>query len=70
MCIIIVQHFSFCIEKSVVKFDKRLAHEVIHQMRDMFLCWDKQVPYAKQNFKLSFKLNEKQDYYLLEFDAM
>jgi hypothetical protein len=36
----------------------------------MFLPGDKQVPYAKQNFKLSFKLNKKQDYYLLDFDAM
>lgn len=70
MCIIIVQHFSSCIGKPVVRFDKRLTHEVILQIRDMFLPGDKQVPYAKQNFKLSFKLNKKQDYYLLDFDAM
>ena len=28
------------------------------------------MPYAKQSFKLSFKLNEKKNYYLLEFGGI
>jgi hypothetical protein len=47
-----------------------MAHEVIIQIRVMFLPWDKQISYAKQSIKLSFKLTEKINYYLLEFDAM